>query len=75
MPTLGALVVDESHTGCGLIVRKCDCEPKVGDVIVVRLGKLGPLRAEVAWLVELDAEVLRVGVNFVPEAEGGAANA
>ena len=50
--------------GCSLAVLGTD-RLQVGDVCVVQVGKLAPLRAEVRWRNELDDKVLRVGFMFL----------
>jgi hypothetical protein len=63
-PTMQALVTEESHRGCGLVL-KMTKDLQVGAVCRVKVGHSSALRAEVRWRVELDSQVFRIGVMFL----------
>ncbi len=63
-PRLHALVYEESYGGCGMVVLKgVVFEP--GDVIRLQVGRLGPMRAEVRWSMNVDQHVQRLGVMYL----------
>lgn len=66
-PSLAALVFQEGYGGCGLILHRRDptaAKPKAGDIIVVRLGKVGPIKAEIAWIKDLDGDTYKMGLKY-----------
>lgn len=63
-PDLCGLVFNESYTGCGLVLLQTDLL-QVGTPCVVRVGKLPPLRAQVAWRIQADPQVVKIGVSYL----------
>ncbi len=63
-PDLAGLVYEEALKGCGLIVLSAD-RLLVGDIVVVKVGELAPVAAEVRWRKVLEFCVLQVGLLYV----------
>lgn len=61
-----ALVIEESFGGCGLIVH-WDGPLTVGDKIIVQVGGLDPLKAEIRMCQEILKHVYHMGILYVPE--------
>ncbi len=61
------LVLEEAYGGCGLVtLSHCDAtEPIEGTRCLVKVGKMGPMRAEVRWVKRLDEHVARVGIEYI----------
>ena len=62
-PDRTAMVLNESHTGCGLAFSG-DLDLAVGDGVRFRVGKLGPLPATVVWRTLVFGQLLRIGVKY-----------
>jgi hypothetical protein len=64
-PDDSALIIDESAmSGAQLVVRFNDkCKP--GSKIRVKLGNMEPLLSEVVWRREIDADLIRLGIQFL----------
>ena len=64
-----ALIENESHTGCSLVVVKSENHKGVffepGSVCVAMIGKLHPLKAEVKWCRPVDEVIFRVGIELL----------
>ena len=63
-PEYLGLVVEESYTGCGLVVVDMP-KLKKGVKIRIQVGSVHPLKAEVKWRNDLDEQVARVGVQYL----------
>jgi hypothetical protein len=63
-PLMLALVTEESHRGCGLVL-KMTKDLQVGAICRVKVGHNPALRAEVRWRVELDSQIIRIGVMLL----------
>ena len=59
-----ALVLDEGHQGCGLVVLNGN-DFVVGESYRLLVGKLAPLTGRVRWKRELEPGVYRVGIEFL----------
>ena len=58
-----ALVVSESHYGCGvLLIPTGKVEP--GDLVKIAVGEKGAISAKVAWVRSLEGMALMVGFQF-----------
>jgi len=64
VPTVPALVIDESGDGCGVTVLY---NPHVseGARLTVQVGELLPVGCEVRWIKDLDEDVLKVGLRYL----------
>lgn len=66
-----ALIENESHNGATLVfvIREnntnLENHLKPGKNLLVKLGKLTPLRAEVKWTKALDQTVLKTGISII----------
>lgn len=63
-PSIVALITDEAYKGCGLVMLNTDAL-KVGDQCALKVGKIGPIMAEVKWREEIDSRVIKVGFLFL----------
>lgn len=63
-PCHAAIVTEESHRGCGLVLKMTKDLP-VGSLCRVKVGHAEPLVGEVRWRVELDAQTIRIGVMYL----------
>lgn len=63
-PLLAALVADESHTGCGLVVLSREWLQEDMDCMI-QIGGATPLTAHVRWIRDLGEGVVKVGLKFV----------
>jgi hypothetical protein len=69
LPELVALVYNESYKGCSLILVS-DRHLQAGEQVHVRVGKLQPLQAKVAWVKILEDKILRAGFQYIEPGEG-----
>jgi|GEM_PF-1232985 len=61
-----ALIVDESFGGAGLVMLLQESLIlQTGDLIVVKVGALHPMRAEVRWVLAIDTQVIKLGVMYL----------
>lgn len=63
-PQLIGIVLNESFTGCALILA-IDDELKVKQQIKIKVGNLDPIKASVSWFKILDENILKVGLKFI----------
>jgi hypothetical protein len=63
-PKHAALVTEESHRGCGLVLRMCK-ELQIGSLCRVKVGHASPLIGQIRWRVELDSQVIRIGIMYL----------
>ncbi len=63
-PTFPALVLTESHQGCGLLIVD-NKQLSVGSLIRVQVGNLPPMRAEIRWKEKLDSDATKIGLHFL----------
>ncbi len=66
-PEIAGLVMEESHAGCGLVVLERLLEGKLdgGDHCLVKVARLGIVRAEVRWIRPVDQGVVRLGLHYL----------
>ncbi len=66
-PALAGLVVEESQSGCGLVVlrRQIDARLAAGERCQVKVARLGLRLAEVRWISPIDETVARLGLHYV----------
>jgi len=58
------LIHDQSHGGCSVII-VTDAELNRGDLLLVRLGKLGPQQARISYVLLAADDVRLVGCEFI----------
>ncbi len=64
---MAALIIDESYSGCNLLIFNRKKDPSlfsVGSSCVVKAGVLSPLKATVRWREEVTPEILKAGLEF-----------
>ena len=67
-PTLVGIIVEKSHSGCGLILARShpSGDALVADALVlIKAGLLHPMSAKVHWRKELGEDVFKVGIEFL----------
>lgn len=67
IPTITALIINESFTGCALLFVKLDSKsPKIekNQIVTAQVGDLSPLRAEVAWEEQIDKNIFKIGLKY-----------
>ncbi len=62
-PDLIAIALTESRGGCSIVTR-ANATLKAHDIIIIKVGQLFPLFAEVVWRTEIDAELTKFGIKF-----------
>ena len=60
---LTCLVLNQSYTGVALLTLSLQ-ELEVGQEVRVKVGGMAPMRAKVVWFEHLDAEVIKLGLDF-----------
>lgn len=62
-------VIDESYEGCALVALQSGLpEAAYQDApCLVKLNRLGPMRAELRWIKPLDEDVCKIGLHYVAE--------
>ncbi|CAM2066827.1 hypothetical protein SCOR_15715 [Sulfidibacter corallicola] len=66
-PEYVAMVVEQSHQGCGLVLVRYnkDYEKLTKDVpCIVKVGRLHPLPAIIRWRKDLDEDLFKLGLEF-----------
>lgn len=63
-PTINALVIDESHHGCGLVTL---ANPHLTEntQIKLRVGKLAPMQASIEWCQHPTPQILILGCKYL----------
>lgn len=59
-----ALILNESYTGCGLILVD-EGKFQIGTRLLVKVHPLEPLFAEVVWRKPLEEKVVRIGLKYL----------
>lgn len=63
-PELIALILNESFTGCALLV-KSDDEITTNDDMIVKVGEMAPMRARVVWSKNLEENIYKIGIKWL----------
>lgn len=63
-PQLVGIVLNESYSGCALILA-FDDQLKIHQQIKVKVGNLEPIKASVIWLKTLDENIHKIGIKFL----------
>lgn len=64
-PEIIALIVDEAPLGgCGLVIKKID-DLKIQQACVIKVGRMAPIAAEVAWFKKLEDDLMRIGIKYL----------
>lgn len=66
-PEIAGLVMEESRSGCGLVVldRQLREKLKTGDRCQVKVASLGVVLAEVMWIRPVEDGISRVGLKYI----------
>lgn len=66
-PHTAGLVIDEAYGGCGLVALGHGTPEGVHDGARcnVKVGKIGPVKAEVRWVRKLDEDVSKLGIEYL----------
>lgn len=66
---LAALIINESLKGACFVVNKALINEKtpiaIGQIFKAQIGQLAPLTAEVKWLQDVDADLLKIGIELL----------
>lgn len=62
-PSHVALILDEAHGGCGLVITLSK-KPRKGDLVRVKVGKLSPLIGDLVWVKKLTDHVYQIGIEY-----------
>lgn len=63
-PTLIGLVLNESYTGCAIVL--ATDEPLKKDLkLKIKVGALSPLKAQIAWIKNLEENIHKVGIRLL----------
>jgi len=62
-PTVIGLALSESRGGCSFVAR-ITTKIRKQDIVIIKVGELLPLYAEVVWLANVDTELIKVGIKF-----------
>lgn len=63
-PELTALILNESFTGCSLLVISDNfIEPN--DDMIVKVGEMAPMRARVVWSKNLEENIFKIGIKWI----------
>ncbi|MBL7670490.1 MAG: hypothetical protein JNM39_08385 [Bdellovibrionaceae bacterium] len=63
-PTLIGLVINESYTGCAIVL-VTDEAPKKDLKLKIKVGALSPLKAQIAWIKNLEENIYKVGIRLL----------
>lgn len=66
-PEIAGLVIEESRAGCGLVVleRQTEARIDVAQYCMVKVARLGIVKAQVRWLNRIETGIARLGLNYV----------
>lgn len=67
-PTSVGLIMEESFGGCSLVFLDKARDPKPlksGSQVILKVGKLDPILAEIRWRQEVAPQVVQVGFKYV----------
>lgn len=63
-PENAAIVLNESFTGCALLLKSDDGFTKDQD-IVLKLGDFDPKRAKIVWVKNLEENIYKIGIKWL----------
>lgn len=63
-PNMVALVLNESFSGCALLVNG-DNVLKKEQKVMIKLGQLDAMPAKIAWVKNLEESIYKIGVQFL----------
>lgn len=62
-PDIIGIALTESRGGCSFVARS-NTKIRLHDVIIIKVGELHPLFAEVVWLSNVDKELIKIGIKY-----------
>lgn len=62
-PTAVGLILNESYTGCALVIKALTIEEN--ELIRIQVGRLSPMPAKIVWVKVMDESLLKVGIQFI----------
>lgn len=65
-PDLVALIINESYTGSGLVM-STDKSLKSDQIVLIKVGKLEPMKARLVWFKALDRDLYKVGIQYIED--------
>lgn len=63
-PTLTGIVLNESYTGCAILVAS-DLPFKKASKLRIKVGQLEPLKGQIAWIKHLEENIYKIGVRLL----------
>lgn len=63
-PKYSGLIISESSGGAGIVIRK-NPHIKAGDVLIVKIGQLFPIRSQVVWCDDQDEHLIKLGLKYL----------
>ena len=58
------IVFSEAARGCGLVVL-FRSDLKLHQFVQIQVGALAPIKAKIAWLSEMDEDIMKVGFEYL----------
>lgn len=62
-PDVIGIALTESRGGCSFVARTTS-QLRLHDVVIIKVGALLPLYAEVVWRTNVDMEIVKVGIKY-----------
>lgn len=62
-PDVIGIAISESRGGCSFMARTTN-SLRLHDVVIIKVGALLPLYGEVVWRVNVDMEIVKVGIKY-----------
>lgn len=63
-PQIVALVLNESFGGCSVLINH-DEVLKKDQMIIIKLGQLGLMKAKVIWIKNFEESIYKIGLKFI----------
>lgn len=63
-PSCVGIVINESYSGCSVVI-STDIEIKRGDKVKIKIGELSAMKANVAWVKELEENIYKLGIQLL----------
>jgi hypothetical protein len=63
-PVLVGLVLNESFGGCSILINHDD-SLKNDQIVNIKVGQLGLMKAKVIWVKNLEESIYKVGLKFI----------
>lgn len=63
-PSLVGLVLNESFGGCSILINHDDTLKK-DQLVIIKVGQLGLMKAKVVWIKNLEESIFKIGLKFI----------